>query len=423
MRLPVRKILRSRLFGAWVFSMIGRMVSLVPLALLVVRGDLASHDQVKLYIATFAYVASSSYVLNTINEAHLFSKSAGERSSAEVVIQSVVTVAFGLAFLSPVLADGTLLSGATVIVAIALQPLVAQFRTRAIDSGRFRGAYASTALRDLPVAVTSIGVLAITPDLVRFLPAGVLLGTVVQLVHVLAASAKRDAPLLAPDRVSGSTYTAVIALSAVSLAAYQPLARLFAELSEGINALSTYELSDRPAYMVALALAGGVGTELQRRWRDSTLETVLRELAHAERIVIIGMAAVGVATVAVAYAFRGDIQLLSSGPLLILLPLSFIAESLYLLAILRTRLILANYGGVWVVRAYVLGLASMSCLWLLWRVVSEPNALLAVPVASIVGFSTAVAVQQVGIKRLALVGADHDPEDSDSANIRPERKP
>ena len=410
----MRNVIRSRLFGAWIFSMIGRVVSLVPLALLVARGDLASHEQVKLYIAAFAYVASASYVLNTVNEAHLFSKTAREHASVEILMQSVATVALGLAFLAPVLAGSTVLSGGAVIVAIALQPLVAQFRTRAIDSGRFRGAYASTALRDLPVAFISIGALFITPELVRFLAGGVLLGTLIQLVHVLLASASRDAPKLASKGVGGSTYTAIIAFSAISLAAYQPLARLFAELSEGASSLSTYELSDRPAYMVALALAGGVGTELQRRWRDSTLETVLRELAHAQRLIIIGMTVIGAATVAVAYTFRSDIQLLSDGPLLVLLPLSFVAESLYLLAILRTRLLLANHGGVWVVRAYSLGLVAMSCVWVMWRFVSEPNALLAVPVASIVGFGVAVVTQHLGIRRLALVGVGDDPEDGDS---------
>lgn len=403
---PIKTIIRSRLFGAWVFSMIGRAVSLVPLALLVARGDLASHSEVKLYIASFAYVASASYVLNTVNEARLFSKAAREHTSLEILIQSAATVALCFAFLGPVLAGGSLLAGAAVVMAIALQPLVAQFRTRAVDSGRFRGAYASTALRDLPVALISIGALVISPELVRYLPAAVLLGTLVQLVHVLLASASHDARTMASDNiVSGSTYTAIVAVAAISFAAYQPLARLFAELSAGASSLSTYELSDRAAYMVALAFAGGVATELQRRWRDSSLETVLRELAHAQRLVIIGMALVGAATVAVAYTFRADVQLLSHGPLLFLLPLSFVAETMYLLAILRTRLILANNGGVWVVRAYVVGLVCMSSVWLTWRFVSESNALLAVPVASIVGFSVAVAIQQLGARRLFQVRA------------------
>lgn len=417
MRLPVRHIIRSRLFGAWMFSMIGRAVSLVPLVLLLARGGLASQEPVKLYIAAFAYIASASYVLNTVNEAHLFSKATRERASVETLIQSAVTIALGFVFLAPVLSGGSALAGVAVVLAIALQPVVAQYRTKAIDSGRFRGAYASTALRDLPVALIAVGALFITPDLVRYLAGGVLLGTVIQLVHVLLASGSRDVPKPVSGVTGDSTYTAIIALSAISIAAYQPLARLFAELSVGASSLSTYELSDRPAYMVALVFAGGVATELQRRWRDSTIETVLRELAHAQWLVIMGMTMVGAVTVGVAYAFRSDVQLLSNGPLLVLLPLAFVAETLYLLAVLRTRLILANRGGIWVVRAYGLGLVAMSSIWLAWRFVSESNALLAVPVASIVGFSVAVVIQHLGIKRMALLRTKDD-----STNLHPQRK-
>lgn len=397
----MRIFIRSRLFGAWSFSILGRAVSLVPLALIAAREDLADDGYIRLYIVAFTYIAAASYVLNTVNEALLFSKERNSGRPIDRAIQSIVTTVLGVAFLAPVL-NVEPMSSAAVLSAIALQSVVAYVRTQVIDSGSYRGAYASTALRDLPAAFVALSALTISSIAVAYLPVAVLIGTFLQLGYLCKASARRraDERSSSGDRIDRRFQARVVlvAAGAICLASYQPLARLFAGLLVDPRSLSIYELADRPAYMIALAVAGGVGTEFQRRWRDKPLVEVMREVRKAEIMVVAGMLLAGLTIFTLVLLFRSYIQPSSSGLLLSVLPLCFVAQTMYLLAVLRTRVLLANSKETWVVWAYAGGLVAMVISWLGWNLVGS-SSLPSVPISGLVGFAIAVQLQQMGVRR------------------------
>lgn len=401
----VRLMLRSRLFGAWSFSMVGRSASLVPIGLLATRGAVGDSYDVRLYIAGFAYLAGASYVLNVMNEARLFSKVGGEHSPSEVALQSGVVVGCSLIFISPLLSGAHIASVVWIGLAVGLQALTAKYRVRTIDSHKFRGAYASTGLRDLPAAVVSIGSMLITEELVRYLPFAMFVGALLQLVQLILSSRNIDRLVMRSSVMHrpAAAYSLFVALAAIALASYQPLARLFAELSAGSRSLSLYELADRPAYVVALALAGGVGTELQRRWRESNDRNVVRELAKIQFIVIAAMLLMGCVATYGAYLVRNSLAIFTDDRLIVLIPLAFLAETAYLLAVLRTRLIMANGSGRPIVVAYGAGLLVMSCSWIVWSIASPASALVAVPIASMFGFGVACSIQHIFIRKMVGV--------------------
>lgn len=381
---------RTRLFGAWGYSMLARCVSLIPLALFAAHESSGASHAGRLYISAFAIVASLSYVLNSLNEAQLFTKEPRRATSWGLLVQCICCLVAGSLLLAP-LVKGALWTDDLVMVAFAVQPLVARTRTQLVDTTRYRGAYSSTALRDSPSAV--VAVYALTHDSATgWLPFALVFGCMFQwlyLFHRQPARWKRGKPSGHTTLVSNSRNAMWVLLGAVSLAAFQPLARFFVQFGRQELGLAAYELADRPAYIVALTIAGGVGTELQRRWRDASLGEAREEIRRARYLVTILMTLGLVATWITASLLRSHLPIVESGHLLALLPITFASNLLYLFCILHTRLLIANGRPQQATTAYAAGLVSMGATCAGSYLIFGPYNTVVVALASVGGFIVA----------------------------------
>jgi hypothetical protein len=398
MNTSFRRLAGSRLFGAWGSTMMGRAISLIPIAVLLFLPELAGDIHVRVYVASFAYVAGVSYVWNVVNENALFSVRRTQARPRTLLAHCAITIGVFVVFVWSFRSAG-LLSILLVSAAVAGQPVTAAIRAKVIDSISYKYAYGSVATRDMPAAVVALGALLTDSSFLSYLPGALLLGSAVQLAQLKrlstshASSAQRFESIRAPSAL-------VAAASAIALAVYQPLTRLLAEWSPGPQSLVTYELAERPAYLFALALAGGVGTELQRRWRVLDSITAWRELVRASRLAAVGMMIGTAFTMVGAVLVVGPLVPALPYVLLILLPLCFLANLLFLIAVLFTRILFAWDRPKHTLKAYTLGLAIAVLTWLSATAALETRPLIVVPITAAAGFAVSLAYQLVAVRRI-----------------------
>ena len=394
------RIRKSRLFGAWANSMFARTISLVPLALFALQIESASSRAGRMYIATFAIIASASYALNTVNEAQRFAKQSSTTTNRALVLQSLICLVAGAALLSPLLHDPSA-TDPLLLLAIATQPFVALARTRVVDSDRYRGAYSSTGLRDAPSAIVAL-VALVSASATDWLPFSLAAGCLAQWAYLAWASRSVGKDDLSASKEPSSTkvWAVYVALSAVALAAFQPVARFFVEFGHSALGLASYELADRPAYIVALTIAGGVGTELQRRWRDASLSAARAELHRSERLIMLAMVTAFAVAWVGAFLLRDTLEIIRDGDLLILLPLSFAANIVYVLCILRNRLLMACSLPQTVFHAFAAGVVVLSLVCLVARLTTGPYDTVVVSSATLGGFVVALLWLESRLRRV-----------------------
>jgi hypothetical protein len=389
------------LAGAWAFSLLGRAVSLVPIAVLLLETEAAADESVRLYLTLFAWVASASYVLTYVYEAQRFSARRERTTGSAILAHSALSTVAVLPFIAPL---PNLSMGEIVItlVAACLQPLVARLRTLAIDSSRYRPAYASTGVRDTPAALLAVLSLGLGGSVLSVLPLALAGGVVLQLLVLRLVS--RHVHIAPPDpdpapRDATLGAGLVVAASALFLAAFPPVARVLAELSGEPTSLAQFEFAERPAYTIGIAVAGGVGTELQRRWRDRSGMAIRTELRRAQRLITIALLAFGGAIWMAAWLLQSVTTLDFGSSFLVLLPLCILSNGLYLFAVLRTRLLLAVGHPRPTAAAYAAGLLVAVTVWALLGLSTAGPTVVYVPVSTSIGFLVALVSQDAAARK------------------------
>lgn len=397
LRSIVPKLRSSRLFGAWFGSMIARTVSLVPLAFILVRPDMSSAPAIRSYILTFSILASSSYALNQLYEFEHFHRSDVRRTTGYARLLQSGTVAFAaVMLLSPLYStDQYAVIGG--VMAAFLQPAIAHRRTLLVNTSElYRIGYLSTGVRDaLPAAIATAAL--ISGGAPHYIGIALLMGCILQYV-VLTFYCRRAAIPVSPVSISLSGHTRQVApvlLAAVSLALFQPIAKSLAEQLPASDSLSLYELADRPAYTVALVAAGGVGTELQRRWSGMPVAQRRSELSKALKAFIVIMGATGIVATGLVIVLTRYWDEFNS-TLLLLVPLAFTSNLLYLLSVGHTRLLFAEKRPGMAARAYIYGVAVMVLTWLFVRPHWSEVAL--IPIIVAFGFAVSVVVARLALR-------------------------
>lgn len=385
---------RSRLFGAWAASLLARSISLAPLALLLIREDFATLPEVRIFILTFAVVGASSYSLNQVHEYKQFhAGGTGRHALLGNILQYAGVTVFSLLVLVPLIHEAP---WATLLGAIAVvpQPATALYRARTVDSNeRYRIAYLSTAIRDaLPAAVCLHA--AITATAPQHIVLAFTLGTYIQLalLHFVSRGDFPNYPTSGYKR-SGIAY---VLLGAVCLALYQPIARVFAESMPSDAALAQYELAERPAYTLALVLAGGVGTELQRRWTRSSARQRRRELTRILVIFAGVMIVTGSVIVIGAAALSRHFPIVDE-TLVSVLAIAFASNTAYLISVTLSRLTLAKGRPRASLAGYGAGLITMLIAWLILE--QGESSLIIVPISVTAGYVTSIAVMSFASRR------------------------
>lgn len=391
---------RSRLFGAWSASLGSRSISLIPIVGLLFAGQVVETIEVRMYIASFAYIAASSYILNFVTEGTRFTSRKGlVRTKAGDATWVGLSIFGWLLFAIPYL-TGPLPIQAGLVGAVALQAAIARWRIRTIDSPRFRSGYVSTAVRDAPAATITILGLLFNTRLMVGLPLGLAVGAGLQYAFLrhrasLYGDRLADVQLAMTRASSPASPQVLLALSAVCLAAFQPLMRTLAEIAEGPDSLFNFELADRPAYILALVLAGGVGTELQRRWREMSTQAALRELFLAVLSVVPVMA---VGLLAAQFGFR-VVEGLRPGTLPstlgALLTGTFIANGLYLWSVATSRALVSRGCYAANLVGFGLGLSTFLIAWCVLEAAVALEPTLRVPASAGLGFAVAFVTHLV----------------------------
>lgn len=390
LKLPY-KVRRSRLGAAWLLSVASRGVSLVPLALIAFSVRSQGLPEVRAYIITFAVVAAASYILNTLAESSLLSRTAVSITGAHHITLALITTALCLASLGPLAIENPFTVALPSSIACALQPWTSVARTKALDSDAYKIAYSATAARDLPAAVLSIIALVIDLRWASALPWGVAVGSVLQLMWLKSRDDRSALPT-----GSGAANTLVWAgISAFALAAFSPMIRVMVEGLARADSLALFELADRPAYVAALALAGGVGSELQRRWRDMTTSEVRREYKRVCFIWLTGMATSCVIVLAAVVLGRRFVDAMQDPLLPWLIVGTFIANSAYLVSVANTRFLMSLGRMHYAARGHLVGIGVALVTGL---ILASAELLLALPLCVALGHSTSAVIQRHSLR-------------------------
>lgn len=381
-------ILRSRIFGAWIHSVLARTVALVPLVLFAFDQDAAQSADGKSYIAAFVFIAASSYVFNSLAEFRRFGGTGAE--SKGPLFGAIAALTFAPYIL--LAAGPSPLDGGALTLAAAVQPAMARARVLLIDGPLYRFAYLSSAIRDLPAAVVGVASLY-QSDFLPLMPLAFSVGCIMQFACARALTGGSQQMFAEPSTSSSIPGPALAGLSAIALAAFQPASRLLASRSDSGVSLARYELADRPGYLLAIVIAGGVATELQRRWRFADTRSAAKELGIAYLVSALLMVFAGFVVSSATYLMPESSLLHPTAFLSVLLP-ALLANTIYLWCALRTRFLLSQGRPGRTVVAYLVGLVALLGSWLTLTQSFEDTASM-VAWANVIGFTTALMLLTV----------------------------
>lgn len=382
----VRSALGSRLFGAWSTSMAARAIALVPLLLFSLDEDAASEAPVHAYIMGFAFVTASSYVWNTVYEYQHLGSSFTKRDS-RYLGPTIITAAAFIPYLlssSPAHFIDTVL----LMLAVGMQPVTARLRVASVSGANYKFGYLATGFRDFPTAITALSAFFST-SAVHLIPASLAVGSLLQ--YIILRYMNPAAPDRARTRALHSGGLTLAALSALTLATYQPLGRLLAGMLPDSTSIALYDIADRPAYMLALVIAGGLATELQRRWRHLPLTQANRELRTAS-VLAVALMATAALPLALVSLLAPSSSLLSPGTFLPVALPALAANAAYLWSVLRTRLLMGVGAAGRVTISYGSGLLVAIAAWAAFTTLATPTAA-HIAVCMFFGFCVAATIQ------------------------------
>ena len=278
---------------AWFTSLGARVPAFLNVVLLAhIFGE--GSDFATAYVLLFAVNAAVAYLVNNFSETA--SLAAGSDQAARLPGALVALAIVGPAVTIAAVGVSWLAVGAAATMGVA-QVLIAERRARLLVAGDIGFAYGSVVLRDLPItaalAAVGLGFLTLGPVAATGL---VWFGVWCQCL-VLTWFVRRRLGNDAIGRPAENTtpwQTAVLILvGAIGLAGLPVMIRSGLARLGSADELVEFEALDRLGYIVSIAVLGGVGTELQRRWaRSASVERARLELRTTVLILLsLGMIA------------------------------------------------------------------------------------------------------------------------------------
>lgn len=280
----------SRLALVWAYSMAARSTAfLVVVAISWVSPQLEAAGSA--YILAFAANAFVAYVFNHVTETSAIGGSSKPKVPALIVILGSVLVGVTI-----VLSRGSAIEVCLVIGCTSLQAGIAANRARLVAAGEVLVPYGAPILRDLPMLMLAAATVwgELTPA-GTFGTMALAVGVSIQALALWLRGRRREFEVS-----KGLSYQGIgfVLVGAIALAG-MPLVLRAVVSNRGSRAdLVSFEAIDRFGYVISIAVLGGIGTELQRRWAHSEGSTARAEMIVARwSLGFLGLAGGGLALV------------------------------------------------------------------------------------------------------------------------------